>query len=136
VRKHISRVKGEKLAEVCYPATMVSLIFSDVPGNDLGIIASGPTVKDSSTTQDAQKIINKYNVLKDLGWDSVSLYESPKEDMYFSKVSNILVASPEQAVMAMKQKAAEIGWKTEMVSMFEGEARDLGKSFISKASRL
>ncbi len=133
VRKHISRVKGGKLAEVCYPATMVSLIFSDVPGNDLSIIASGPTVKDTSTTAEAQTIINKYNVLKDLGWDSVSLYESPKEDIYFSKVSNILVASPEQAVKAMKQKAEEIGWKTEIATMFEGEARELGKNFIKKA---
>src|SRR6185437_6579648 len=62
IRKHLSRVKGGGLAKILYPATVINLIFSDVPGNDLSVIASGPLVKDHSTLDDVQKIAKKYAI--------------------------------------------------------------------------
>src|SRR5258708_5092130 len=62
IRKHLSHVKGGGLAKILYPATVVNLIFSDVPGNDLSVIASGPLVKDKSTMTNVKKIITKYSL--------------------------------------------------------------------------
>ncbi|HVY67980.1 MAG TPA: glycerate-2-kinase family protein, partial [Patescibacteria group bacterium] len=63
VRKHISQVKGGHLAEILYPATCLSLIFSDVPGDDLSMVASGPTVKDNTSNADAAAVLAKYDAL-------------------------------------------------------------------------
>jgi len=134
VRKHISKVKGGQLAKLCYPATVVSLIFSDVPGNDLGTIASGPTVKDNSTMGDAARIMQQYNVLELCKMPSCQLIETPKEDKYFEKVHNILLLSPEYVVEAMKVKARDLGWKTLVYSTkFEGLASELAQDIVRNA---
>jgi glycerate-2-kinase len=62
IRKHLSKVKGGGLAKAIYPAKIAGLIFSDVPGNDMSIIASGPITKDISTIEEAKTIIKKYNI--------------------------------------------------------------------------
>ncbi|MFA6510252.1 MAG: glycerate-2-kinase family protein [Candidatus Paceibacterota bacterium] len=79
VRKHLSILKGGGLAEIAYPATVIGLIFSDVPGDNFGDVASGPTYKDVSTVADAEKIIADNNL------GDFDLMETPKDDKYFEK---------------------------------------------------
>ena len=62
IRQHLSDVKGGGLAQILYPATIATLIYSDVPGNDITYIASGPTVKDDTTIEDAMKLVNRFNI--------------------------------------------------------------------------
>jgi glycerate-2-kinase len=88
----------------------VSLIFSDIPGDDFGMIASGPTYKDETTINDAQKIINKYQL------GTFNLNETPKDDKFFEKVHNIPLLSNQTALDAMKQKAQELGFQPKIVS--------------------
>lgn len=126
VRKHVSRVKGGQLAKICYPATVVSLIFSDVPGDDLSMVASGPTVLDATTIDDARSVLEKYNILDALAVPMTKLIETPKEDKYFKKVSNILVVSAKQALDAMCEKAKNLGYRVKIYPQsFTGEAREL-----------
>lgn len=133
VRKHLSKVKGGGLAKLLYPATVISLISSDVPGNDLSVIASGPTVKDPTNKEDAFDIITKYNL-----WDTLSLshddfLETPKENKYFENVSNILILSNKIALVAMGEKAKKLGYKSLIYSdRFQGEAKFVGKELIEK----
>ena len=92
VRKHISLVKGGGLAKILYPATIIGLIFSDIPGEHYEQVASGPTFKDTSTIAEAEQIIANLNIaaLETLG--KLELFETPKEDKYFESVV-ILVSS-------------------------------------------
>lgn len=110
VRKHISYLKGGGLAKALYPATVVGLIFSDVPGNHYDQVASGPTYKDVSTIADAEKII------RDRGLGEFKLIETPKEDKYFEKVHNIVLVSNETALEAMASKARELGLAPHIIS--------------------
>lgn len=103
VRRHISPLKGGGLAKMLYPATVVGLIFSDVPGGDLSTVASGPTFKDESTIADAQAIIERY------GLGSYELTETPKSDAYFEKVTNIMMVSNTVALEAMANAARAFG---------------------------
>jgi len=135
VRKHLSLVKGGQLAKIIYPATCLSLIFSDVPGDDIGMVASGPTVKDSTTSRDAQNILQRYQVLEKVGLPVCKLVETPKEDRYFEKVHNFLLVSAKQALEAMKNKAEDFGFETRIFSNhFQGEARALGRQVIGAAA--
>lgn len=128
VRKHLSSVKGGNLAKSIYPAKCVTLIFSDVPGNDLSIIASGTTVKDPSTKKDAMNILNKYNI----NYEG-DLFETPKEDKYFENVFNILVSSNRHTLNSMKKKAEEFGINTKILDKdINMDANDLGKFLIEK----
>ncbi len=88
VRKHLDYVKGGGLAKLLYPAKIISLIFSDVPEDDLSFIASGPTVKDKTTINDALRIIRKYNIK---GIKKDDLIETTKENKYFGNVDNLLI---------------------------------------------
>jgi glycerate 2-kinase len=110
VRKHISELKGGGLAKIAYPATVVGLIFSDVPGDKYEDVASGPTYKDVTTKEDAEKIITHYNL------GEFILNETPKEDKYFEKVHNFVLVSNKTALTAMEQKANQIGLDTIIVS--------------------
>ncbi len=104
VRKHLSSLKGGGLAKALYPAEVASLVFSDVPGGDLAAVASGPTYFDESTQADAQAIIDKY----ELG-DFV-LNETPKEKVYFERVTHIPLVTNETALRAMRKAAEELGY--------------------------
>jgi glycerate-2-kinase len=110
VRKHLSLMKGGGLAKIAYPATIIGLIFSDVPGDNFSEVASGATYKDETTVADAQKIIDEY------GLGKYDLIETPKEDKYFEKVHNFVLVSNKMAVETMAQKAKELGFKTDVVS--------------------
>jgi len=127
VRKHISKVKGGNLAKICYPATVISLIFSDVPGDELGMVASGPTVKDETTLRDAAAVLQKYNVLDRCKLPSCELVETPKEDKYFENVHNVLFVSSADALAAMQKKADDLGFGVTVWNRaFQGEAAVLG----------
>lgn len=135
IRQHLSTVKGGGLAEILYPAHVASLIFSDVPGNNLSYIASGPTVKDATTIDDAVTLLKKYHLLDQLGLKREDFSENPKEEKYFANVSNILVLSNLTALNAMKKKAEELGYKTEIFSdKFQGDARIAGSDLVKQAN--
>ena len=110
VRKHLSLLKGGGLAKVAYPATVIGLIFSDVPGDDFADVASGPTYKDETTLGDAMKIISENNL------GDYNLIETPKEDKYFEKVYNFVLVSNKTAVEAMTEKSKELGFNTKIIS--------------------
>ena len=128
VRKHLSLARGGHLARYAYPARVVGLIFSDVPGDDLTSIASGPTVLDTSTKLDSAAVLDKYNVGGGLAnFSSEHLLETPKEQKYFAKVENILLVSNTRALEAMAAVGAKHGYKTESCSTcLTGEARQVG----------
>lgn len=132
VRKHLDVVKGGGLAEIVYPATVYNLIFSDVPGNDLSVIASGPTVFDKTNVEDALSVIGKYH-LKDLKLTESDFGESPKDGKYFEKVNNVLALSNTTALEAMRETAEELGQKVQILTDdFVGDANDAGKKLIEK----
>lgn len=133
IRKHLSKVKAGGLAKVIYPATAVNLIFSDVPGNDLSVIASAPLVKDKTTMEEAKAILEKYKLTTPTQAD---LVETPKEDKYFEKVSNILMLSNLTAINAMEKKAKQHGYNCYvMTDKLQGDARTLGKKLIAETPK-
>ncbi len=137
VRKHLSAVKGGRLAEKLYPATVLSLIISDVVGDRLEAIASGPTVPDSTTYADARRALQKYGI-----WDSIpigargaiekglagSLGETPKPgSRIFRRVRNIILGNNRQSCLAAAQTLRQKGYKTIILTtQIEGEARVIG----------
>lgn len=131
VRKHLSSVKGGHLAKLAYPATVISLIFSDIPGDDISQVASGPTVKDTTTIEDATAIMDKYQVLEKCDMDHCGLIETPKDEKYFKKVTNILFCSSVVALHAMESKAHDLGLRTRIWDKaYSGEAKEVTKQFL------
>lgn len=128
VRKHLSLFKGGGLAKIAYPATMVGLIFSDVPGDVFKDVASGPTYKDNTTVEDAERIIKENNL------GDFTLIETPKEDRYFEKVQNFVLVSNKIAVEAMAQKAKELNLKINVIStdLYDEVESALRKIFYKK----
>lgn len=110
IRKHLSVLKGGGLAKLAYGATIIGLIFSDVPGDNFKDVASGTTYKDETTVDDAEKII------KDNNLGNFNLIETPKEDKYFEKVHNFVLVSNKTAVEAMAEKAKELNLETNIIS--------------------
>lgn len=136
IRKHLSKVKGGGLAKHLYPATVASLIFSDVPGSDLTTIASGPTVQDKTTLKDALAIIEKYEIQKNVSITSDLLTELPAEEKYFKNVTNIIVVSNKTALLAMKKKASSLGFETDLYSdRLQGDAKEVGRKLIQIAKQ-
>jgi hydroxypyruvate reductase len=134
VRKHLSRLKGGKLAALAYPATVVSLILSDVIGDPLDVIASGPTAPDPTTFSDALNVLRKFQLLERAplrvrGWLEEAKTETPKPgDPIFKNAQYVFVGSNRQALQAARRKAIELGYKTlVLAATLEGEARDLGR---------
>ncbi len=133
VRKHISDIKGGQFAKIAHPATVVSFILSDVPGDDLSVIASGPTVMDETTIKDAEAVLEKYEMKTSAERFLIKLKETPKKEKYFKNVTNILLGSNLVALEEMKKKAEELGYNTYIEdTKLEGEARILGEKLASK----
>ena len=136
IRKHTSRLKGGRLAQASYPATLVSLILSDVVGDNLDVIASGPTVPDASSFPECMEIFNKYSIIEKLpikvvdhikaGAEGV-ISETPKAgDPVFERTQNLIIGSNMNAIRAAKQKAEALGYNSIVLSsMIEGETRDV-----------
>lgn len=136
LRKHFSKVRGGNLAKIAYPAKMISLVFSDVPGNNLEIIASGPTVKDTTSLKDVATIIKKYKIEERCGISIDEFIETPKDKKYFANVSNILFLSNMTALEAMKNKAGELGYKPKIITdKFTGEAEELGEKIVDQIKK-
>ena len=147
VRKHLSRVKGGRLSQMAYPATVASLILSDVVGDDLDVIASGPTVPDSGTFQDARKILKSYNIWDQLAPSVRSHIEkavagqkedTPKSDNpVFNRCSQVLVGANLQALEAAGQEAHNLGYRPLILSSkVEGEAREVAKFYMAVAKEI
>ncbi|MCX5816469.1 MAG: glycerate kinase [Proteobacteria bacterium] len=144
VRKHISAIKGGRLAEIAYPSKVISLILSDVIGDSLDAIASGPTSPDETTYQDAIHVIEKYG-LRDNIPDHIlhisikgsegNVMETPKsEHPVFERVENIIIGSNKIATGAAAKKAIESGFETTILtSELQGEAREVAKWLALKA---
>ena len=127
IRKHVDGAKGGRFAAHCYPATVASLLVSDVPGNDPAFIASGPTVYDKTTLKKAQKVLRKY------GLPQVSVSETPKEAKFFKNVHNIIVLDNEKAVNAMKKEAVRLKLKPKVLTTkLTGEARLAGIKMLKR----
>lgn len=136
VRKHLSVARGGYLAKYAYPAKSIALIFSDVIGNDLQFIASGPTVKDTTTIRQALEILNKYHVQKVCAIEDCGLVETPKSDEFFSKVSNQIFVSSEVALNAMSATAKKLGYKVKIcTTCLKGEARGVGTRIAAEINR-
>lgn len=136
VRKHLSEVKGGGLAKALFPATIASLVFSDVPGNDLSVIASGSTTLDPTTIGSAKQVIQKYNLSKALPFVESALCETPKDELIFKNVHNIIVLSNQTALSAMKDNAQNLGIEVNIYSdKFEHEAKTAGQELISKTKQ-
>lgn len=131
VRKHLSAVKGGKFAQHLFPATIACLLFSDVPGNDLSTIASGPTVLNATTMTDVKKVIAKYQLDEKLDLSDSDFSETPHDAKYFAKVANILVVSNRRALEAMQRQAKSNGADAVIYSeKIEGDARSLGRQLL------
>jgi hydroxypyruvate reductase len=137
VRKHISNVKGGRLAQLAYPATVVSLLLSDVIGDSIDVIGSGPTAPDSSTFADCLSIIGRYHVREIIPGAARRILqkgaagetaETPKSnDPVFDKVQNLIVGNNQSALSAAKERAEALGYHTLIVSSsVEGEAKQVG----------
>jgi glycerate 2-kinase len=135
VRKHISEAKGGQMARAAAPATVVNLMLSDVVGDKMDVIASGPFVPDTSTFNDVQEIFKKYD-LKDISGPIEErirvgmegrIPETPKEgDAVFRNVHNLIVGSNILALEAARVKAEKLGYQTLILSsMVEGETREV-----------
>lgn len=132
VRKHLSRARGGHLAAAVHPATLVTLIFSDVPGDDLHIIASGPTVLDPSTCKDAIEVLKRHDV-DDATFGHEHLFETPKDPEVFSHVHNRLVVTNGTALEAMRDRAQELGYKAHIGdTRLQGEARVVAADIVKR----
>jgi len=132
VRKHLSRIKGGRLAAACAPARVVTLTISDVPGDDPSVIASGPTVPDASTCADAVAILQRFGI--EVPGAIMSLLEqgaleTPKPgDPRFAGHSVHLIATPQQSLQAAAAAARAAGVEAHILSdEIEGESREVGK---------
>jgi len=123
IRKHISGIKGGQLAAAAAPAAVISLILSDVIGDDLDVIGSGPTAPDRSTVDDARRILKKF------GLAEPELAETPKPDDHaFRRVQNLVVGSNAIAIAAAANEAKQLGYRGLVLStMIEGETREVAR---------
>ena len=138
VRKHLSAIKGGRLAAAAAPARVVALIISDVPGNDPATIASGPTSPDPATSADALAILRRYAIdapAQVLAHLASAAAETPKPgDPRFVHVENVVVAAPRLSLAAAAAAARAAGvTPLDLGDAIEGEAREVGKAFAGIA---
>ena len=132
VRKHLSRIKGGRLAAACAPARVVTLTISDVPGDDPSIIASGPTVPDATTCAEALAILKRYRIdvpAAVLAQLESGALETPKPgDVAFKGHAVHMIATPQQSLEAAASAARAAGLNAYILSdEMEGESREVGK---------
>jgi hydroxypyruvate reductase len=147
VRKHCSRIKGGQLARLAYPATVMTLMLSDVIGDDLDVIGSGPTAPDASTFTRVKGILDKYEL-----WERVpapvrerieaglagEIPETPKPgDPAFTRTRNLVIGSNDLAVRAAAARAKALGFRTLVLSTFvEGETREVARMHAAIAKEV
>ncbi|MGE5644195.1 MAG: glycerate kinase type-2 family protein [Acidobacteriota bacterium] len=143
VRKHISAVKGGQLARAAYPARVLSLLLSDVIGDDIDVIGSGPTAPDASTFADARAVLEKYGIAKAVPAAvreriEAGTPETPKKgDRAFERTENRIIGSNRLAVDAAASKARECGFRPLVLStLIEGETRDVARMHAAIAKEV
>ena len=131
LRKHLSRIKGGRLAAACAPAQVVTLTISDVPGDDPSVIASGPTVPDVTTCADAWAILQRYKIQVPAAIEAAlkaGALETPKPSPAWDKQPVRLIATPQQSLEAAAEVARAAGLNAYVLSdELEGESREVGK---------
>jgi len=142
IRKHLSNVKGGRLAELMYPAQSVNLILSDVVGDNLDAIASGATVPDHTTFSNVMEIVNRYDLTKKLppkvmelfrAGDEGKIPDTPKPGSeIFTTAANILIGTNHHALLACADEAGKLGCRTGILtSALTGEARETAHFFAA-----
>ena len=132
VRKHLSAVKGGQLAAAAYPARMLALMISDVPGDDPAMIGSGPTVGDASTPSDALEILERYGI--DIPESAMAVLQGPRRVLTpdapsLANVENVIYAAPSQSLAAAAEVAEATGVEPIILGdALEGEARDVARA--------
>lgn len=137
IRKHISKIKGGRLSQASYSANLISLIISDVVGDDLSAIASGPTVGDRTTYQDAYDVLEKYYLTEKIPFSVLSelkegiegyIPETPfPEDESLSRTLNKIILSNAKTLESAQKKARQLGYNTTILSSkMEGKAEKVG----------
>ncbi len=141
VRRHLSMIKGGRLAAACHPARVLTLVISDVPGDDLADIASGPTVGDSTTCADALAILRRYDIA--VAAPVRELLESGRGesikpgDPRLARADTRIIATPQMALEAAAAVACAAGVAAHVLSdAVEGESRDVGKVFAAIARQV
>jgi len=147
IRKHLSKIKGGRLAEIMYPADSINLILSDVVGDRLDTIASGLTAPDNTTYKQAIELLNTYDIADEipekvlrilqLGMEGV-IPETPKADsVVFSNLKNVLIGTNRQSLFAAQKKAKALGYNTLILSsQITGEAKEVAKVFLGIAKEI
>ncbi|KPJ52752.1 hypothetical protein AMJ39_06975 [candidate division TA06 bacterium DG_24] len=147
IRKHISRIKGGRLAEAAAPAPVVTLILSDVIRDRLDVIASGPTVADESTFGECLTIISRYGLGEELPASVLAhlskgaagtVAETPKPgNSIFEGANNIVVGNNRDALGAAKLEAESLGYRAHILSStVEGETRDVARDHVAIVNRI
>jgi glycerate 2-kinase len=138
LRKHISQIKGGQLARLVFPATLITLVLSDVVGDSLDVIASGPTVPDTSTFADCLEILGKYQLLATVptairhhleAGISGARPDTPKPgDAIFARTQTVIIGRNLQALEAASRQATALGYHSLILSSaIEGETREVAK---------
>jgi len=141
IRKHLSELKGGQLVKKCSGATIISLIISDVPGNDLQAIGSGPTFGDKSTYADAMHVLEKYNLVKNAPYSIIThlkkgiegnIKETPEPDEpIFEHTRNIIIADNNKALNAAMNEAVELGYESYILTdTLQGLAEESAEEWV------
>lgn len=141
VRKHLSAIKAGRLAQAAYPARVMTLVISDVPGDSPSVIASGPTVPDTTTVADALEVLRRYAIAVP---DSVARHlaspsaETPKpDDPAFARTETHLIATPQMALEAAAEVARGVGLTPVILGdSLEGEASEVGRVMAGIAQQV
>ncbi|HYA42878.1 MAG TPA: glycerate kinase [Syntrophobacteraceae bacterium] len=147
IRKHLSICKGGQLARLAHPATLVALFLSDVVGDPLDVISSGPTVPDPSTYSDCLEIVERYGLPASVPEKVLKLFrdgadgrieETPKQgDAAFEKVQNLVVGNNRASLLASAQRAKRLGYNTLILTSFlQGEAREVAQALAAIAKEI
>ena len=131
VRKHLSAIKGGRLAIAAYPAKVITLAISDVPGDDFSVIASGPTIKDHTTASQALEILNRYKIAMPASVETQlkqSTSDTQHSDEIWANTEAHMIATPQQSLEAAAALAKLHGYQPLILGdAIEGEARDVAK---------
>lgn len=147
IRKHLSGVKGGGLAKAAYPATLISLILSDVVDDRLDVIASGPTAPDLTTFQDCMRIVEKYDLYDRLPPEVLRVFRDGIEgrlmetakstDPAFSRVQNVIVGNSKAALISAEHQARSSGYNTLILSSrIQGEAKEVATVLAAIAKEI
>ena len=147
IRKHISRVKGGQLARLASPARMVSLVLSDVIGDPLDVIASGPTVPDESTYSDCRAILKRFHLEHELPPSVIRHLDAGMEgtepetpgpgDPVFNRTQNVMIANNRQALDTARNEAEKRGYNTLVLSSsIDGETREIARVYSAMAREI